>query len=241
MVHALPAPPRRGTLLSRSRTAALAAAVALVAACSSNPNPAGDGGTDPDPDVAVDAGPGPAVQVTPSTRNDLLWKRYRAFEQGLGEALNLAPNQICEELGRYDCIEQVHLVALGGNDPFLQGMHEPLPSPTATTPVAVERLILSACDNAVDVDATRGVPLVFLDLNLATDAPPLDLSDQAQSLAVDDTITSLYRRLLARDPLPAERAVVRRLVEDDPDPMLPRELALLACYVIGTTAENVFF
>lgn len=222
-------------------TAALASAALLGllgggAGCSSSGT--GDPNPDPEPDLQPDpSGDGLAA---PSTKNDLVWRRYRAFEQGLGEALNLAQGEICQELGRYDCIDRVHLVALGGNDPFEQGMHEPMTAPTATTPVAVERLVLSACDAAVTADAARPVPLIFLDLDLSAVAAPLDLSNAAHALAVDDTITSLYRRLHARDPLPSERAKAREIVAGDPEPMQPRELALLACYAIGTTTEGVF-
>lgn len=194
---------------------------------------------DPEPGVAADAGP-EVDQVAPSTKNELLWRRYRAFEQGLGEALNLASNNICEELGRYDCIEDVHLVALGGNDPFTAGMHQPMKAPTATTPVAVERLVLSACDKAVTADASRPVPLIFLDLDLSAVAAPLDLDDELTSLAVGDTLTSLYRRLHARDPLPTERAKALEIISGDPDPMQPREFALLACFAIASTTEAVF-
>lgn len=193
------------------------------------------------------ATPDPVVQPEPesstlatSTRNDLIWRRYRALEQGLGTALNLAPGDLCTELGRYDCIDQVHLVALGGNDPLGAGMHEPMKSPTATTPVAIERLVLSACDAAVTADAARPIPLIFLDLDLSTDAEPLNLEDELTSLAVGDTVTSLYRRLHARDPLPAEHETVLKIITEDPEPMQARTFALLACFSIASTSESVF-
>jgi hypothetical protein len=208
----------------------------LGTACTSNvmtdgPDPEPEDITEPDPETA---------DIAPSTKNDLLWRRYRAFEQGLGTALNLAPGELCTELGRYDCIDQVHLVALGGNDPINAGMHEPMKAPTATTPVAVERLTLSACDAAVTADASRPVPLIFLDLDLSATAAPLDLDDELTSLAVGDTITSLFRRLHARDPLPEERATVLKIITEDPEPMQPRAFAHLSCFAIASTSEAVF-
>ena len=196
---------------------------------------------DPDPDsgIVLDEG-GPEDEVARSTKNDLIWRRYRSLEQGLGTALNLAPGDLCNELGRYDCIDKVHLVALGGNDPLGAGMHEPMKSPTATTPVAIERLTLSACDAAVTADAARPVPLIFLDLDLSATAAPLDLEDELTSLAVGDTIISLYRRLHARDPLAEEQDTVLKIITEDPEPMQARTFALLSCFAIASTSESVF-
>jgi hypothetical protein len=227
-----------GTLNKTSLLASLLAALLVMGAgCTSNVM---TDGPDPEPDEEIVEPEPAAPEVSPSTKNDLLWRRYRAFEQGLGTALNLAPGELCTELGRYDCIDQVHLVALGGNDPINAGMHEPMKSPTATTPVAVERLTLSACDAAVTADAARPVPLIFLDLDLSATAAPLDLDDEITSLAVGDTITSLYRRLHARDPQPEERATVLKIITEDPEPLQPRAFALLSCFAIASTAESVF-
>lgn len=215
---------------------ALAVVALVCAACPDNPPPASTG-----PDGGTPATPAVELGAT-STKNDLVWRRYRAFEQGLSAALALAPSELCKELGRFSCVDTVHLVALGGNDPFGQGLQEPIQAPAATTPVAVERVALSACKAAVAADAARDVPMVFLDLDLSEAAAPLDLSDEAQAFAVEDTLTNLYRRLHARDPLEAERVELRKLtVDDDGAPLSPRDFALLACFAIASTTESVFF
>lgn len=211
------------------------AVAALLAAC---PDPT----SSPDAGAAGDAGPAAVELGAVSTKNDLQWRRARAFEQGLGTALLVDDRELCQELGRFSCVDTVHLVALGGNDPFGQGLHEPVRAPTATTPVAVERLVLSACRAAVDADAGRSVPLVFLDLDLSEAAAALDLADEGQRLAVEDTVTSLYRRLHARDPLETERAELRKLTVDDAGAAVrPRDFALLSCFAIASTTESVFF
>lgn len=217
----------------RAALSSLAICLALLPACPDDPPPPVP------PVVSTDAGPSPAA---PSEKNDLVWKRYRAFEQTLARGLLLDEDQLCDELGRLSCTDTVHLVALGGNDPFAQGLHEPLATPSTTTPVAVERVALAACSAAVTRDSERAVSLVFLDLDLSSSASALDLDDEAQRFAVEDTATNLYRRLHAREPLPEEREALKSLTEDDDGaPVLPRDYALLACFAIATTTEALFF
>lgn len=189
-----------------------------------------------------DAGVPQVVALAASAKNELLWRRYRALEQGLANGLVIDESRLCNELGRFSCVEQVHLVALGGNDAFEQGLHEPVPEPTGSTAVAVERLVWSACVEAVNADAARAVRRVFLDLDLSEAAGPLDLSDQAQAWAVEDTIRNLYRQLHAREPIDAERQELMRLsTDDDGHPLHPRDFALLSCFAIASTTETVFF
>lgn len=191
--------------------------------------------TENTPEAAIELG-------AKSTRNELLWKRYRAVEQGLAQALLVESSALCNELGRFSCVDNVHLVVLGGNDPFDRGLHEPVKSPSATTPLAVERLVWSACRAAVVADAERALPRVFLDLPLGNEFDALDLEDPNQRFAVEDTITNLYRRIHARDPLERERVHLRELVFDDAgQALLPREFALSACFAIASTTENLFY
>lgn len=214
----------------------LGSLVAFSAACPEKTQeintepPSGDGGL-------------PAVELgAKSTRNELLWKRYRALEQGLVQALLVDAEDLCKELGRFSCVDAVHLVVLGGNNPFDQGLHEPVEAPSATTPLAVERLVWSACRASVQADAERAVARVFLDLPLTNEIDVLDLDDDAQRFAVEDTITNLYRRIHARDPLEVERVQLRDLVFDaEGQALLAREFALSACFAIASTTENLFY
>jgi hypothetical protein len=199
--------------------------------------------TDP-PTDPVDAGSIVVVEtpVAQSTRNHLLWKRARAFEQGIGESLLLSKDEVCKELGRASCVDDVHLVALGGNDPFQQGMHEPLAEPTATTPIAVERIALSACQTSVAKDAARAVPLLFLDLDLRADAPAFVLDDSSAQQASEDAARRVGQRLLARDLSDAELHMLSALrVDEAGTPVQPREYAISMCFALATLTEVVFF
>lgn len=192
-------------------------------------------------------------------RDDLRWKRYRAIEADLERALELAPGELCNEFGRHRCLRVdnaqnagswtlpntggasgffdlevpggLHLVALGGHDPYFTDALEPLAEPIATTPAALDRVALSACGNRADADRT-GPAVVFthVDLDAAAIAP--------DDPGLGDQVTELYRRLLARDPESAEVDVFRELVREGP--MGGRDFAVLSCYMLVTSAEFVF-
>lgn len=181
----------------------------------------GDGG-DPGDDIAA------------STRNHLTWKRQHTVEQDLVRALDLTSDEICTELGRFPCIGQAHLVVLGGNDPIDRGMYEPLDRPIVTTPLAVDRVVLSACGARVEMDRS-GEPRVFRDLDFSGAAPAPD-SEEFRA-----TVTTIYRRFLARDPVEAEvEALADLSVATDDDPLDAADFARAVCLAVGTTTEFLF-
>ena len=214
--------------MSRSLIASLIAALCCTPACSKkDPAPAGTpGASDPDAEYRV------------STRSNLQWKRYAAVEADLAQALALPKDELCNEFGLESCIRKVHLVPLGGNDPFDTGLLEASAEPLATTSSAIDRILLSACSRRVELDREAGTDAaeVFTELDLDGDAPA------ASAAAVRDTVTTLYRRLLARDPDAHELPIVAALVVDeDGEPVSAADFATLACYAIGTTTEFLFF
>lgn len=172
------------------------------------------------------------AEATPPATESLQWKRVAALTADLMGALELAPEALCNEADLVPC-RDVHLVALGGNDPFGAAQYEPVGSPLATTPAAVERLVISACENAVARDAA-GTPRVFTDL--APSEAPADPSALSRQAA------ALYRRLLARDATDEELAIVAALAADESGaPRSAREADVLACFAIGSTTENLLF
>jgi hypothetical protein len=166
----------------------------------------------------------------------VLWKRHAAIEADLVRALELKPDELCKELGERDCIRDIHVIALGGDDPFRSGINRPPARPLSTTSVVVDRVLLSACSARARADKAAKPARVFTELDLAGPAP------SAESPAVDATITTLYRRLLARDPRPDELAVVKTLLAGDEAerPQSGEEFATLACFAIGSSLEFLF-
>lgn len=183
-------------------------------------------------------GPVAGADVTPyrtSRRALVQWKRYAALEADLMGALKLSPDQVCTELGDQSCIRDVHLVSLGGNEPYVSGLMKPSAEPLATTPSVVDRVLLSACSTRARLDAA-GDKQVFTALDLHGPLPP------SGDPAVASTIGDLYRTFLARDPDPREVELVSQLAGDGAGERVSAvDFAALACFTIGSTTEFLFF
>lgn len=179
-----------------------------------------------------DLGP-PPYQM--SNRSLLQWKRQAAFEADLMAALKLSREELCVEVGGKNCVRDVHLVPLGGNDPYESGLMKPNPEPLATTSSVVDRVLLSACSTRARLDAEKA-PEVFKALDFKKPLPA------AGDAALTSAITDLYRRLLTRDPTPREVELVSGLATPEADSTLStQEFAALACFTIGSSAEFLFF
>jgi hypothetical protein len=176
--------------------------------------------------------------VGAAKRPRLQWKRYAAFEADLARAFELAPEELCSEFGAESCVRSVHLVPLGGHEPFVTGMLEPAAETLATTPTVVERIVLSVCNKRVELDRAAGAKdaKVFGQLDLDGQAPAADAP------SVRALTTALYRRVLVRDPEPGELSIVSQLVVDDAGAQVSAaDFAKLACFVVGTSSEFLFF
>jgi hypothetical protein len=197
-----------------------------------------DGGVDTDAGVMPtdggvlepDAGPAPFAT---SSKNQLAWKRHIALENDVMQALSLPANELCNELGLYSCVREVHSIPLGGNDPFVKSQYEPLPAPGITTPVAIDRVVLSACTRRAQLDAA-GAPVVFGALNFAG----ADVGDEAARTTLATLATRFLRRPLRED----ETARLLLLRVDDAGAVVsPADFAKLSCYAVGTLTENFFY
>ncbi len=204
-----------------------------------------------DAGVVTDAGPRPDTGVVtpdagtcedPGLSTTVRYKRARRIERHLLRALSLPAASLCNELGRFSCTS-IHQVALGGLDPYNLGLYEPLPFTTATTPLAIDRLVLHACRERVQLDLNPtpdATPVLFDGLPI-NDAGSLSNID---ALEVQASIQALYRRALSRDPNPQETAALRGLyteVEAASTGSAARDWALLSCYAVFTTVESLFY
>lgn len=168
-------------------------------------------------------------------RGELQWKRNVALQRDLMRALELPEDGVCNELGRGSCTREIHHIMLGGADPLRIGLYKPLPDTMVSTPIVVDRVVMSACANRASLDSS-GPPVVFTALDLGAAAP--DPDDEAFTT----TVTELYRRLLSRDPRPDELTTLRALAVDADDaPVSARDFAVLTCFAIGTSSEFLFF
>lgn len=162
---------------------------------------------------------------------NIVWKRYRAFEQGLMAGLELNKTQLCSEMGSFSCIDKVHLTVLGGNEPFDAAQHERLEAPSVLTSVAVSRVLMTACSQRADMDEQAGQSGAAVFNKFALSGANVDAgSVMAQA-------TELYKRLLARNPTDEELALIGQAKDSFSS---PKSLAIAMCYAIGSHIENIF-
>jgi hypothetical protein len=208
------------------------AVVSAVAGCPDAPQPT------PPPTPITDDG---LSAMATSTRGALIWKRNTVLARGLSAALLVPEADLCRELDRFDCTNVAHQVPLGGNDAFVKGQYLPLDAPSATSAVAFDRLVLSACSVAVDFDRERPASFIFRGHDL--DDVPLDPEDENVIEGARFVGTELYRRLHAREPREQELVTLLQLLEPDADAgaISGNDFAKLACFAVASTTETLFY
>lgn len=184
-------------------------------------------------DTGDTTGPG---EIQRAQRGELQWKRNAALQRDLMRALDLPEEAVCEELGQGSCTREIHHIALGGADPLHIGLYQPLPDTLVSTPIVLDRVVMSACASRASLDA-GGEAVVFTALDLAAAEAPTPEDE-----AFTATVTGLYRRFLSRDPAPEELTTLGQLaVGEGGAPVSAREFAVLACFAVGTSTEFLFF
>lgn len=231
-----PASAPAGALAGALAAAAIAAGALMGSACDADRNIGGP----PDPGM-----------VSPSLHPQVKFKRSQRLRNDIARALDITPDQVCNELGLYSCTEEVHRVTLGGVSAYDLGLFEPLPTTALTTPMAVERVAMAACVTRVDRDLgldtnidtgndTGGGALIFEDLDIDERGRLADVQDGAVATAID----TLYKRALQRRASAGEIAHLRRLygdIESRAAPQPARDWAVLSCFAVLTTMEQLFY
>jgi hypothetical protein len=166
----------------------------------------------------------PAASIVASNKARLTFKGGDRYARALSTALGIPREELCKELSVYDCTSEVHAIALGGVEPYRNGIYEPLPDTAVTTPIAVERVALSACARRARVD----------------------FADPANALIFrgEDQINKLYQRLLSRPAEPSEIQHLRDLHEEMKaigHPSLDEKWAEVACFAVATSLEALFY
>lgn len=188
----------------------------------------GGAGTDPPP-------PGPI-----SAKATVKVKSVERLVADVAQVLSLAPEELCHEVSGDACAD-VHAIALGGTDAYDSGVYEPLAASTATSPIAVDRIVMSACRVRADQDlAAPETAVIYGGLAVAADGTLDPGAD-----AVESAVTTLYRRALLRDPKAPEHAhlasLYASLVEAGATDEPARDWATLSCFSVLTTMEFLFY
>jgi hypothetical protein len=227
----------RETSVSKSRVAALLAA-AFLSAC------AGDGTPhqNPPPGGGPGGGEGPAPTPDPmpmSAKATVKPKDGARLLADLAQVLELEQSELCTEIGGQPC-GAVHAIALFGTDAYQSGVYQPIEASIATSPIAVERIVLSACHQRAlrDLDEPSAARL-FVGVTVAADGT-LDVD----AAPVAEAVAELYRRGLLREPKAHERERVlglhQALVEGGSEEPA-RDWATLSCFAVLTTMEFLFY
>ncbi len=176
-----------------------------------------------------------------SAKGSLRFKGPERFGNDLAAGLSLTPAELCNELGQYPCVTQVHGVSLGGVDPYVHGLYEAAPTTGAATSIVVDRTVLAACTARVTKDLTTPAQaVVFKNLSLTPQGKLSNIAGPEVSAA----ITELYHRGLLRDPTTAETATLVQLARDlegTSSATPARGWMQAACFAVFSSAEAVFY
>lgn len=184
-------------------------------------------------DSETEPKPSPACAETIPT---ISWKRTDVLITDLSRALELSESEVCNEVGVAPCAK-VHAVTLGASDPFDKALYRPFAEPLGTTPLAAERVVLSACTTRVTLDSA-GAPKVFTSIDLGA----ASLGDVGPDSAFAKDANELGKRLLSRTLTADELTSLGALSKDDGgNAVSAADAAILVCFTIGTSSEHLFF
>ena len=181
-----------------------------------------------------DEGPtGPTGSEAPTGSTDVASRKAQLkrkdgarLARDLSQALELPREGLCLELGQYDCADQAHRIVLGGVEPYVLRVDEPLPVTPVTAPIAADRLALSACGARAEADFGSAQPVVFGALA------------QGAADGTSQTIEVLYDRLLGRAPDASEVSLLTEFAAEVPE---AQDYAVLACFAVATSSEFIFY
>lgn len=212
-------------------------ALALAACTDAGVGLSAEGPAAPEPS-APPPEPDPQAQgVVPSHKARVKFKGGERLVRDLVAGLELPRQGACSELARYDCIKEVHHIALGGVEPYHKAINNPLEVMPVTAAIAADRVALSTCTRRVRIDFDNpDEAVVFTALVRESGPPSADVLTQVA--------TDLYDRLLQRDATDAE---IKALVDFHAEVMAEtgddgrRRWAQLACFSVATTLESLFY
>jgi hypothetical protein len=170
-----------------------------------------------------------------SEKGNVKFKRQAVLEADIAATLDLPKDSLCNEFGQFSCINDIHHLALGGVDAYDNNIYDAIAEPIATTPVILERIVISACGLRAEKDfANEGSAVVFKGIQ----------SEKADPISIKESITRLYQRALLRNPKEAEINQLIGLHESLQARSLSepgKQWAQLACYAVLTSVEYIFY
>ena len=166
---------------------------------------------------------------------------YR-LQLDLERLLELPAEEVCRELGLFDCVGVIHGISLGGVEAYNANFYKAPDGTSISAPMIVERIALAACDRRFTLDrqAPPDAVVLFELASLGQDR----LAD-VSAPEVGGAVQRLFRVLLQRDATADEVAGVRALYQDierHADARSPAsEWGVLTCMSILTSVEYLFY
>lgn len=172
------------------------------------------------------------------------FKDGERYVRDLSSNLNMPREDICKELGRYDCVSDAFRIVLGGVEAPNLLVNEPIENAALTSPIALDRVALHICTNRVKLDRSQPSEAVLF----RTGA--FGRNGKARSIDpawMQDTANAIYSAVLLRAPSAAE---VRNLTDlykqvRDGRPANSVEAAAdwvtLSCFAVASSLEAVFY
>ncbi len=175
-----------------------------------------------------------------ATRANLRFKGAARIREDFARVLQLPADALCSELGRYDCIDEIHQISLGGVEPYRATIFVPFPGVAVGAPLAVERVALAACGERVRRDLETPASAVYFG-RLPIEGGALKSVDAPE---VDAALTRLFREALLREPSREDLAVLKGLYADtvaEGGENPAQTWAQLACMSVLTLTESLLF
>jgi hypothetical protein len=192
-------------------------------------------------DAGSDAGTSVDAGLSKSTKAILRFKGPERISNDFAAALGLPANVLCNELGLYSCTSAVHTLALGGVDPYGNGVYEPASLTGVTAPLVVDRIALSACTLRTNLDAaTPAQAQIFKGIFLTTAGKISDLN----AASIRGAIEELYKRVLLRLPSEVEVARLKQLaveIEATPSQTPGIDWMKTACFTVLSSTESILY
>ena len=232
-------PDRASSLLRLASLALLVVAVGQGSAGCADDDPAA---TPPSAgvDAGSDAGPVVVVPSIASPKANVRFLNAPRLSKTFAKALALPENELCTELGQYQCVDFIHKVSLLGTDPYLFGANEPLKATTASTPLIVERVATAGCLSRYKLDRAQPASGIFFH-RLVIDASGKANADAPEVAAALDGI---YVRALQRHATATEVADLKQLYRDIealPSSKPAEDWAIASCVAVLTSMESLFY
>ncbi|MGB0647221.1 MAG: hypothetical protein ACPGQS_08590 [Bradymonadia bacterium] len=160
----------------------------------------------------------------------------------IARTLDIPADEVCKELGLFDCISFVHPISLGGVEAYVSNLYEPPEQTSISAPMVVERVALSSCGYRFQRDREVDQPHLFLPLALIDGAQRVADIESSEAMGA---IERMYRVILKRDPTSEESSSLKALyrsIEAHDDAVEPyREWSVLACFSLMTSVEFLFY